>query len=186
MKGLKQVRQLLVGRWSPFLISAAIVVGFAAPQWLEDTGTLDPSTVEHSASCSVERLIDGDTVDVVCADGRARVRLWGIDAPELGQTPWGRQATHELGRLTDGHSLKASLLGRDVYGRVLARMFRDDKDVGLEMVRAGWANIRLRYVKDAKYRAARIEARRAHRGIWARPGFQQRPWEWRRINPPQA
>lgn len=50
-------------------------------------GGIDGTGAEDS--CSVSRVIDGDTLD--CADGR-RIRLLLIDAPEMDQGPFGEVA----------------------------------------------------------------------------------------------
>jgi endonuclease YncB( thermonuclease family) len=69
---------------------------------------------------------------------------------------------------------------------VLARVAVGElRDAGLKLVREGFVSVRTRYVTDGDYRAARTEASRERRGIWSQPGAQQRPWEWRRLNPPQ-
>ena len=54
------------------------------------------SAAAQSTPCVVERIADGDTF--TCRDGR-RVRLIGIDAPELAQGESGRQARAALRRL---------------------------------------------------------------------------------------
>ena len=54
------------------------------------------SAAAQSTACVVERIADGDTF--TCRDGR-RVRLIGIDAPELAQGESGRQARAALRRL---------------------------------------------------------------------------------------
>ena len=54
------------------------------------------SAAAQSTACVVERIAEGDTF--TCRDGR-RVRLIGIDAPELAQGESGRQARAALRRL---------------------------------------------------------------------------------------
>jgi endonuclease YncB( thermonuclease family) len=145
-----------------------------------------PPAGSHLA-CALEKVIDGDTIDVRCDDGPIRVRIWGIDAPERGQTPWGDAATLRLRELLASGSVALSVTGVDVYERVLARVAAPQlSDAGLSLVREGYATVHTRYVTDADYRAARTAARRERLGIWSRPGAQQRPWEWRRLNPPGA
>lgn len=90
----------------------------------------------------IARVSDGDTV--VTARGE-RIRIVGLDAPELHGARCRRerrlaeQATAELRRLS-ARGLVLRREGRDRYGRTLARArTRDGRDVATAMVRAGLA-----------------------------------------------
>ncbi len=63
---------------------------------------------------------DGDTITAL-DDGNTqhRIRLQGIDAPELGQ-PFGRVARDRLVALAKGKTPTIHTTGKDRYGRVLA------------------------------------------------------------------
>lgn len=92
----------------------------------------------------VEKVLDGDTVVL---DGGERLRLRGIDAPEVGHNgdPWqyyGREATEALAALVPGKTifLDRDELDRDRYGRLvgLARL-GDGRLVSLAMIEQGAA-----------------------------------------------
>jgi endonuclease YncB( thermonuclease family) len=127
------------------------------------------------------RVIDGDTIDIT----GTRVRLDGIDAPEMEQscadpagTRWscGRAAARELRAHLAGQSLSCEASGNDRYERVLATCaLPDGSDVNAWLVREGWA---LAYGFGGAYRAEEAEAQAARRGIWS--GNFLPPWEWRR------
>ena len=178
----ERIRRFLVGPAGPVLISAIVVLGFAAPHWMDGRMRTVPPQGAHLA-CGVFRVIDGDTVDLDCDGALMRVRIWGIDAPEMGQQPWGMLAKDHLQWLLADDSVVALVDGEDKYGRVVARLQRDHTDVGLQMVNAGKATVPTRYVKDARYREARKQAHKAGLGIWSVAGAQQKPWAWRRLNP---
>jgi endonuclease YncB( thermonuclease family) len=125
-------------------------------------------------------IIDGDTI-IVAGE---RVRLHGIDAPELDQTFWwqGRQlacgtmALAALEALTAGVRLRCEAMERDRYDRLIAKCFSPNGvDVGRRLVSSGWALAYRRYSMD--YVDAEDEARRARRGMWR--GTFVKPWEWR-------
>lgn len=127
------------------------------------------------------RVIDGDTLVM---DGQ-RVRLFGIDAPEieqpcrLGDRPWypGPLATDVLRALADSPEFRCSIgLDRDKHERVVARCYVGDLDVGAEMVRRGWAMDWPAYSRG-RYWRQQEHAREHKLGIWQAQCAA--PWEWR-------
>lgn len=68
---------------------------------------------------SVRRVLDADTYEVLVPGGLVRVRLRGVDAPELSQ-PFGKLAADSVGWLLRGRVLEVERLGADGYGRTLA------------------------------------------------------------------
>lgn len=135
--------------------------------------------------CVVERVTDGDTIR--CADGR-RVRLLGIDAPEMSQRPFGQASRRALQRLTPEGSRVTLDVGRtrtDRYGRVLAVLRSPNgTDVNERLVAEGFA---VRYdggaqdaAADRRLAQAEAQARAARAGLWAQDGFRCPPREHRR------
>ena len=124
--------------------------------------------------------IDGDTI---IAAGE-RVRLHGLDAPELDQTFWcrgqqlacGAMALDALEALTAGGKLRCEIVERDRYGRHIAKCYSPNGiDIGRRLVSAAWALAYRRYSMD--YVGAEEQARKARRGLWR--GRFMKPWEWR-------
>lgn len=114
---------------------------------------------------TVSRVVDGDTVHVLLRSGRdERVRLIGIDTPEVGECDAAR-ATALARRLAAGRA--ATLVGdptqatRDRYGRLLAYVVVSGAgDLGYRELARGYARV---YVYDRPFvrlslyrRAARI------------------------------
>lgn len=116
------------------------------------------------------RVIDGDTLDVA----GARIRLYGIDAPETDQTcdrdgqAWacGAAATEALGAWLQGRTVTCVEIERDRYNRAVATCQADGQDVGAWMVTAGWA-IEFRRYSDGRYAALEQQARASAVGIHA-------------------
>ena len=121
-----------------------------------------------AAQTGPARVIDGDTIDVA----GARIRLWGIDAPESRQTcqrggvdyACGREATAHLRVLLANAVVTCEARVRDRYGRTVALCRAESIDIGAAMVRDGWALAFVRYSAD--YVAREQEARLAGRGMW--------------------
>ena len=87
-------------------------------------------------------IVDGDTVRI----GKERIRLLGIDAPEIHPCRKGRvcvpgdgQASkRSLERILSGR-ITVSRVGRDRYGRTLAQVYSDGRNAACEQIRAGQA-----------------------------------------------
>ena len=115
------------------------------------------------------KIIDGDSFEL----GAARVRLYGIDAPEARQPctrdgrEWacGAAAARELRRLTGSATITCVRRDVDDYGRIVARCEKGSVDIAAAMVRAGFATAYRRY--STAYVDEEREARAAKRGIWA-------------------
>lgn len=141
---------------------------------------------------------DGDTLRVALATGTVRVRLIGIDAPEISRgdraarqgaqvgkdtttiVRLGRQAKAAAERLAPSGSpvrIELDVQTYDRFGRLLAYVYlRDGRMVNEELVRQGWAMVltippNVRYVD--RFLRAQQDARKHRRGLWS--GFTLRP-----------
>lgn len=122
------------------------------------------------------RAADGDTITM---DGR-RIRLSGMDAPELAQAcrrdeaDWycGAAARSHLAEMLRRGTLSCSLIGTDKYQRTLARCRSGEDDLGERMVRDGLA------VSYGDYQDAEALARAERKGLWG--SAFDRPQDWRR------
>jgi endonuclease YncB( thermonuclease family) len=138
---------------------------------------LDPLPADLSGRAVAS---DGDSLRV----GSERVRLLGLDAPELDQTCWredgsewacGREARDLMVRLLHAGAVNCAPEGIDRFGRSLARCEAAGRDIAAAMVEAGLA------VARDGYGAEESRARSAGRGIWA--GRFTDPRQWRDEGP---
>ena len=139
----------------------------------------DPQT------CRVDRVLDGDSLRVLCGDRRIQIRLHCIDAPEHGQDPWADQSRRHLQKLA-GRRVEVVPLDRDRYRRLVSDVFGEGPArplLNLEQVLSGNAAVYRRYCSDPRYDRAERQARKARLGIWSSSGEQQRPWTYRRSHP---
>lgn len=140
------------------------------------TAATEPADLK-AGTYTVRYVIDGDTLVL---DNDARIRLQGIDTPEVARNgnpgeEWANEATNysrafvaQAGgavRLTFGNER------RDLYGRHLAFVWASERMLNEELVREGLAEARpdYRFAGRMKRRllAAQNEAQTAHRGIWS-------------------
>lgn len=123
----------------------------------------------------VERVISGHTLEVrdlsESSSVPKRVRLIGIEAPDLQQNPWGNAAKQQLERLIDGQTLllEWDIEKEDGYDRQLAYLWRDGKLVNEELIARGYAlaQVRSPNIKyDRRFAQAQEKARIMGHGIW--------------------
>jgi len=131
----------------------------------------------------IAKVVDGDSLEI----GTARIRLFGIDAPEGRQqcmrdsTSWpcGRQAADKLRALTGNDSIDCLQRDIDRYQRIVAVCKNGTTDLGAAMVTAGLALAYRQYSTD--YVDEEDDAHRAKRGLWA--GEFTAPWDYRHSTP---
>ena len=126
------------------------------------------------------RVIDGDTIVV----RGLRIRLHGIDAPEVNQVctragstyRCGETATQALTNVVGGRTLRCEQKDVDRYKRIIAVCRIAEIDINAWMVRDGHAVAYRYYSLD--YASLENTARAMGKGIWL--GRFVMPWDWRR------
>ena len=104
-------------------------------------------------------VIDGDTIVI----NNIRVRLAGIDAPELDH-PWGQRSKWALVQLCKGQAVTARIKPELSYDRMVAECFLPDgRDLGAELVRIGLA---LDWPKFSGGKYRHLEPEDARRKLW--------------------
>ena len=114
------------------------------------------------------KIIDGDTVHI----GKNKIRLFGIDAPEIEQTcniekqVWncGLVSFKTLQKLTTKKEVTCKVNGIDRYKRYIAECYLNNLNINQYMVKQGWAIAYRYYSKD--YIDEEFIAERKKLGIW--------------------
>lgn len=126
------------------------------------------------------RVSDGDSFRL----GEDRIRLLGLDAPELAQDctgadgrtwPCGRVARDRMAALLAAGPLDCRPEGTDQYDRLLATCAIAGRDLGATMVSEGLA------ISSGRYWTEEAAARDSRLGIWA--GDFDAPRTWRDDHP---
>ena len=136
-----------------------------------------PHPIQLSGKAHVS---DGDTIRI----GKTKIRLFGIDAPEIKQTcavngkVWdcGLKARQALVKAIGNWQVSCEQKDRDRYRRVVATCIAGGASLNSLMVRDGWALAYRRYSTD--YEQDELVARDEKLGIWQ--GTFIAPWDWRR------
>jgi micrococcal nuclease len=130
----------------------------------------------------VVKVVDGDTVDVDLGGNVARVRLLGINTPEVvdPRKPvecFGKEASNRAKELLAGQevSLEAdvSQTDKDKYGRLLRYVrTKDGLFFNLEIIKEGYAyeyTYDVPYIYQIEFKAAQKDAEVNKLGLW-KPG----------------
>jgi len=175
------------------LVLVVVLVG-AVDRYYAGQGGGDDWARYHDRCFAVAKVVDGDTLDVAAPDGRSattRIRLWGVDTPELargdgGAMYFGPEAGAFAERMLDGQTVRLVLhpqRSRDKYGRLLAYVYLAPQGpmFNERLLEEGYAYADTRFAHPFKADFVRLEqtARRAGVGLWGgvTPGLMP---EWRR------
>jgi len=140
----------------------------------------------------VTKVFDGDTLEAVGPRQKVfKVRLLGIDAPEAGNEregrpaqPYSERSEKYLRKAVEDQPVYFRGYGIDQFGRLLAEVFTDEKNINLELLRAGLAEVYRGRLEDnfdpEPYWKTEEEARKSREGMWSMGDKYVSPREWRR------
>lgn len=130
--------------------------------------------------CPVVKVVDGDTIDVEIDGKVKRVRIIGINTPEVVDPRkkvecFGKEASEKAKSILQGKKvrLEKDLTQGDVdkYGRLLRYVFLEDgTDFGFLMIKEGYAfeyTYNLPYKYQQQYKEAQKQAQESKKGLWA-------------------
>ena len=147
---------------------AALSVHAGEPQSVNrrTSGGAALAALGREFTCRVVSVLDGDTIEVVTSDRRrVRIRLEGIDCPERGE-PFSNVARNFTRQLAFDKTVAVKVFDVDRYGRLVARVTSEGKDLSLELVSAGLASHYTVFSFDPKLAAAEARAKKERRGMW--------------------
>ena len=105
----------------------------------------------HYRVHEILRVVDGDTVDVMIDLGfdtftKQRIRLWGVDAPEVRTRDLEEKARGQESKLWLEHKLATGQITIETkkdkkgsFGRMLGIFFVDDRNINYQMIDEGFA-----------------------------------------------
>jgi micrococcal nuclease len=166
------------------LLALCLTACSALDSALSPTATLNvayPAMPRNLTEGRVSRVVDGDTADILVNGERWRVRMLGMDTPEVVAQDrpvecFGRQASARARQLLEGQTVylerDASQDDRDRFGRYLRFVwFGDGRLFNMQMIAEGYA-FEYTYRGNAhkyqrQFRSAQAEAQRTGRGLWS-------------------
>ena len=146
---------------------------------------------------TVTNVSDGDSLKLATVEGTAlKVRLYGIDAPELerlnrttgmvakpGQ-PYGNEACQALRSKVLGHTVRLDIMDIDRYKRPVGIVSMNNRNINLEIIKEGYAWAYREYLRGpyaSEFIDAEGEARERRLGLWNQSNPQP-PWEFRKFS----
>jgi endonuclease YncB( thermonuclease family) len=154
--------------------------------------TLSLSSFADDLFGYVYKVVDGDTVWIKSFDQnnknlytKFKVRLVGIDAPEINQY-YGLVAKNFLKTRIFNKKVAIQDYGIDRYDRMLAKILLNDVDINALMIETGHAWFYKKYKRSLsledqqKYLELENNARNNKIGLFANSDYYIEPWKWRK------
>lgn len=158
------------------LVIAIIALFFSLNQSLSFNAFLPQDfkeqNLEKELTGKVSRVIDGDTIELLAKTSKTnpynhiaklKIRLYGIDAPELKQA-YGKEAKEFLSALVLKQEVNLIIENKDKYDRFVGTLFLKGQDINKEMVKNGYAHAYESFSK--KYLAEQADAKMFKLGLW--------------------
>lgn len=178
------------------LLSLVILIGCPASPTATPPANPNSFSWTGEVQATVVRVSDGDTLDVIprlqasaplpspreIEQTKKRIRLWGIDCPELRGQPYGNAAKDLTLKLSLNQPVTLLIKDTDRYGRKVAVVILPDKSqLNHRLVESGLAWWYRRYAPgDRQLEQLESAAKAAKRGLWVEPDPTP-PWNWRRL-----
>ncbi|EAL1486850.1 thermonuclease [Campylobacter upsaliensis] len=169
-------RILKAKKLSLSLVIAIITFVFSLNQSLSFNAFLPQDfkeqNLEKELTGKVSKVIDGDTIELLAKTSKEnpynhiaklKIRLYGIDAPELKQA-YGKEAKEFLSALVLKQEVSLIIENKDKYDRFVGTLFLKGQDINKEMVKNGYAHAYESFSK--KYLAEQADAKMFKLGLW--------------------
>lgn len=173
----------VVGKWRAVGKPRTRTLGAIAVALAVLTGctpiSADQAAAPEVATAEVIAVVDGDTIDIATDAGPARVRLIGIDTPEIGREGepgecYAEEARSFLDGLVYGHIVELrsdpSQADADRYGRLLRHVVIDGHSAAVLALEAGAGyeyTYDQAYAGQGEHRDAEQAAAGAGAGLWS-------------------
>lgn len=153
------------------------------------SGSISEESTEENDSKSIVKavvhdIVDGDTIKVELSVGEIEtVRLLLVDTPETvkpntPEQPFGKAASDFMKKTLIKDTvieLEKGIEERDKYGRLLAYVWLDGKNINEELLKKGLARVAYVYEPNTKYldefKKAEKQAKEKKIGIWSIDGY---------------
>lgn len=144
----------------------------------QQTRPVTPLTYPFALSGKVISIADGDTFTVLVGTTQYKIRLNGIDAPEIGQA-FGTRAKEYLSGLIFNQNVNLWVKEKDLYDRFIADATITGLNINAKLVEVGLAWHYKAYSTDQNLSQLEINAKQRRVGLWA-DQLPTAPWDFRK------
>jgi endonuclease YncB( thermonuclease family) len=151
-----------------------------------------PPIIARAGQFKVIRVYNGDTLKAKGHGIEFKVRLVGIDAPEISKKksdpgqPYSKEAKKFLENLVMDKVVFIKGYGLDRYNRILGEVSISEKNVNLEIIKAGLAEVdsgkAQKKFDRLTYKLTESAAKEAGVGMWSLGDQYISPGEWRKTH----
>ena len=133
---------------------------------------------------TVTSVHDGDTITLHTRTEIRKIRLAGIDAPELKQS-YGPESRVALKQDILNQTVTVDTRKQDKYGRSVGKVLLNGEDVNLKQVSRGLAWLYVKYLPELtaedrlSYKNAQESAQQVQLGLWGQNAPEE-PWSFRK------
>lgn len=140
---------------------------------------IESYSMQDSFYAEVIKVADGDKVTVKKESGeKIRVRLYGVDSPELKQET-GAEAKQFTEKLLLKRVIRVEVKDRDSYGRFVADIYIKNVHFNKEIVKNGYAWYFRKYLNNSiEMEKLENDAKKQKRGLW-KNSSPVPPWKFR-------
>lgn len=131
----------------------------------------------------VVQVIDGDTYKVLDKGRLKVIRLANVDAPEMDQY-YGKLVKAAVSKLILGKTIGLDERRPDKYGRMIADLTINGKNLDSLLVANGWAWHYVSMSLNPSLTLCQVNAITAKAGFW-KCNHNVPPWIWRKLNKKQ-
>jgi len=140
------------------------------------TVALNLSAATFTGTCI--RISDGDSIAVWVHSKVVEIELDGIDCPEISQD-FGKEAKDFTSSKIFKKKVTVHIKSYDSIGRVVGRVLIDDKNLSLELIKAGLAWYDKQHGSDKTLKKAQKKAKKNKKGLWSKPN-PVAPWIYKK------
>ena len=122
-----------------------------------------------ASKSKVIHISDGDTITVMNDGKKEKIRLYGIDTPEMKQS-FGIEAKAFTESMVSGKTVNVESVTTDRYGRTIGIVYVGSNSLSEELVKSGYAWVYDRYCKKDmcnKWKQLEEAARQSKSGLWS-------------------
>lgn len=146
---------------------------------------------QQLTEATITKVHDGDTVTILMNGKKVKSRLIGIDAPEMGQEPWGRRSKDHLRKLLKQSEsrvfVETDAEKKDKYKRPLVYLWLQNGELANELMLLDGYAFRFTMKPNTRYadrlKKAQQTAKDAKRGVWGPDGLKERPVDYKKAHP---